>query len=314
MKSLDKIIENASLIAIGGHVRPDGDCIGSLTAVKEYVNINYPDKLVDCFVEEVPDALTFLVKEDFRVRKNNAKPYDLFITLDCADRERLGETVDIFDQAEKTVCIDHHISNIGFADENIISADTGSTCELLCSLLDFNKLNQHAAVCLYTGIIHDTGVLQYSNTTPDTLRTVARLLEFRFDFSEIIEKSFYSKTYVQNKLLGFALTKSRLELGNKCMISAVSLDERDALGAKDDDFEGIVNQLRLTEECALAVLMHEIKPDVWRVSMRSKREVDLIPIARANDGGGHTVAAGCTIYGTETEAYEKLLKDIEENL
>ncbi len=312
MKNLKAVIEAASSIALGGHVRPDGDCIGALAAVKEYIRINYQGKTVDCFVENVPAALAFLTEEDFLCRKH-AGNYDLFIALDCADSKRLGAAESVFDAAAARVCIDHHISNPGYAQMNIIDGAISSTCELLCTLMDFSKMNQKTAVSLYTGIIHDTGVLQYSNTKPQTLKTVAALLEFDIPFSEIIEKSFYSKTYVQNLLLGLSLSKSRLVLENNCIISMVSMEEQAQIGAADEDFEGIVSQLRLTEECQMAVLMHESKAGEWRVSMRSKGKIDLIPIAAANGGGGHRVAAGCTMYGTAAVVYEKLLKDIEEN-
>lgn len=314
MKKLSEVLNGVKTIALGGHVRPDGDCIGSLTATYKYINKNYPDILVDCFIEGIPADLEFLLPGGFNDKKYDKDCYDLFIALDAADKQRLDTSIDIFDKARKTVCIDHHSSNDGYADINVIEPKTGSASEVLFELLDFDKINESIAMSIYTGMVHDTGVFQYSNTSSNTLRIAAKLIEFGFDFSSIIEDSFYSKTFIQNKLLGYCLGKAKLVLDNRCIISMVSIDEYVKLGAKNNDFEGIVSQLRNTREPDIAVLVSENEPGKWKASMRSKGKVNLIPIAAENGGGGHILAAGCTLFGNEQEVYEKILKDIKNNL
>ena len=314
MKKLNEVLEGVKSIALGGHVRPDGDCIGSLTACYKYINKNYPEIIVDCFIEGIPTDLEFLLPEGFKEKKYSGERYDLFIALDAADKERLDTAIEVFDKASKTVCIDHHSSNDGYADVNVIEAKTGSASEVLFELLDFDKIDKSIAMSIYTGMVHDTGVFQYSNTSSRTLNIAAELIKFGFDFSAIIEDSFYSKTFIQNKLLGYCLGKAQLELENRCIISQVSIDEYEKLGAKSSDFEGIVSQLRNTREPDIAVLLSENEPGIWKASMRSKGKVNLIPIAAENGGGGHILAAGCTLFGNEQEVYEKILKDIENNL
>lgn len=314
MKKLSEVLDGVKTIALGGHVRPDGDCIGSLTATYKYINKNYPDIIVDCFIDAIPEDLKFLLPEGFLEKKYDGENYDLFIALDAADKQRLDIAIEVFDKADKTVCIDHHRSNDGYADINVIEPKTGSASEVLFELLDFDKINESIAMSIYTGMVHDTGVFQYSNTSSKTLKIAAKLIEFGFDFSSIIEDSFYSKTFMQNKLLGYCLQKAVLELDKRCIISIVSEKEYLGIGAKSSDFEGIVSQLRNTREPDIAVLLYENESGKWKASMRSKGKVNLIPIAAENGGGGHILAAGCTLFGNEQEVYEKILKDIKNNL
>lgn len=314
MKKLNEVLEGVKTIALGGHVRPDGDCIGSMSACYKYISRNYPEIIVDSYIEGIPFDLEFLLPEGFKEKKYSGESYDLFIALDAADKERLDTAVSVFDKAEKTVCIDHHSSNPAYADINVIEAKTGSASEVLFELLDFDKIDESIAMSIYTGMVHDTGVFQYSNTSPRTLNIAAELIKFGFNFSAIIEDSFYSKTFIQNKLLGYCLDKANLVLDNRCIISQVSIDEYVKLGAKSNDFEGIVSQLRNTRESDIAVLLSENEPGIWKASMRSKGKVNLIPIASANGGGGHILAAGCTLYGNDQEVYEKILMDIKNNL
>lgn len=310
MKNLDEVLTGVRTIAIGGHVNPDGDCIGSLTAVYKYISLKYPNILIDCFLEAVPRELEFLLPEGFLSVKNESEKYDLFIALDAAEKNRMGFAQKAFDNSLHTICIDHHSSNPAFADINVIKPEVGSASEVLYELLDSEYINEDIAVSLYTGMAHDTGVFQYSNTSPRTLSIAAELIKYGFDFSKIIEDSFYAKTFVQNKLLGYALGKAKLELDDRCIISAVSIAEYEKLGAKSSDFEGVVSQLRYTEGVDLAVLLYEKTPGEWKGSLRSKGRVNLIPIVTINNGGGHVLAAGCTLFGTEEEVYKKLLNDI----
>lgn len=314
MKKLDELILNAKTIALGGHVRPDGDCIGSMTAMYKYIKKFNPEICVDSFCDKIPGDLMFMVPEDFLIRGNASDEYDLFIALDAADKERLGCAEMYFDKAKFTLCIDHHKSNDGYADINIIEPLTGSASEVLFTLMDEEKIDKDIAVSVYTGMAHDTGVFQYSNTSPDTMRIAARMMEYGIEFSSIIEDSFYSKSFIQNKLLGYCLGKSELILDSHCIITVVSIAEYEALGATNNDFEGIVSQLRNTREPEIAVVLYETEPDVWKASLRSKGRVNLIPITQANGGGGHILAAGCTLHGDEKSVYAKIVSDIKNNL
>ena len=170
-----KRIEEAHTIAIGGHVRPDGDCTGSCMGMYNYLRENYPEKTVDVYLEEIPEAYKFLQgtkKIQHEIPGN--KSYDLFLCLDCGDQGRLGFSAPLFEQAAHTFCIDHHISNQSFAEENHIKPEASSTSELVYHLLNEDKISVSTAEALYLGIVHDTGVFQYSCTAPSTMRAAAR--------------------------------------------------------------------------------------------------------------------------------------------
>ena len=176
MKFIEKI-EGADTIAIGGHVRPDGDCVGSCMGLFGYLADHYPEKKVCVYLEEIPEAFDYLKIDEAMSEK--ADKYDLFIALDCGSIDRLGEAQEIFEKAVYTVCVDHHISNTNFAKENIVKANASSTCEILCELLPMDKIGTFSAIAFYTGIIHDTGVFKHSNTSKKTMETAGYLVEKR---------------------------------------------------------------------------------------------------------------------------------------
>lgn len=137
MSQLLSAIEKAETIAIGGHVRPDGDCIGSCMGLFRYIKKNYPDKQVCVYVEEIPDAFDYLKEEDAFCEKPS---YDLFISLDCGDEERLGDAQKVMEKTPYVLNIDHHITNTKFGNENVVK-EASSTCEILYGLMEEEKLD-----------------------------------------------------------------------------------------------------------------------------------------------------------------------------
>ena len=122
--------------------------------------------------------------------------------LDCGDKERLGFSKALFEHAKETFCVDHHISNLAFADQNYIFPEASSTSELVYRLLDLEKITKETAECLYLGIVHDTGVFQYSCTAPETMEVAANLMRKGINASEIIEKTFYERRLLRTRFWG----------------------------------------------------------------------------------------------------------------
>ena len=141
---LNKVLENVSTIAIGGHVRPDGDCVGSCVGLGQYIRENYSDKTVDIYLKDIPESFHFLKGTETILESvdDEEKVYDLFISLDCGDTDRLEYSKTLFNKAKHTFCVDHHISNIGFADVNHIVPEASSTSELVYGLLDEAKISK----------------------------------------------------------------------------------------------------------------------------------------------------------------------------
>lgn len=299
-------IAKADTVAIGGHVRPDGDCVGSCLALYNYMLDNF-GMAPDVYLEPIPESYQRVrgfdkVISDF----SEDKSYDLFIVFDCSEKGRLGDAVKYFEQAKHTVCIDHHINQGTFADENQILSEASSASEVLYDFLDPDKISLETADCLYMGMMCDTGCFKYSCTSEKTMRIAGRLISIGVNTSKMMDEIFYQKTYKQNLLLGRCLLNSHLELDGKCIMCSVPLSLLDEYEAASSDLEGIIDQMRLTKGVEVAVLMTENKEGQWKLSLRSCEYVDVQKIVSVYGGGGHVHAAGATV----ADAQEVITKDL----
>lgn len=306
-------IRGAETIGISGHIRPDGDCIGSCMALYLYLKKWMPEAEVCVYLEQ-PSEVFRTIERICEVRtEREEKKFDVFFALDC-ENSRLGFAEPMFLEAGKKINIDHHISNKGCGDVNYIDASAGSASELVYDLLDKEKMDREIAKAVYIGMIHDTGVFQYSNTSPKALRIAADLLEYGFDFSKLIEKTFYEKTYLQNQILGRALLESILLLDGRCIVSAVDKKLMEFYNVTPKDLDGIVSQLKNCKGVECAVFMYQTGVLEYKVSMRSADNVDVAEIAAFFGGGGHKRAAGCTMSGTFHDVINNLSLHIEKQL
>ena len=320
MDKMRKIIEevrDAGSIAIGGHIRPDGDCIGSVMGLYLYLKKMLPDTQIDVYLEkpsEIFDCISHIedLQSDFD-HVDMHKIYDVFIVLDCAD-DRLGEIRPLYQNARKKINIDHHISNPGCGDLRIVEPERSSTAELLYELMEETAVDTEIAKALYIGIIHDTGVLRYSNTSPRTLQIVAELIKFGFDFSELIQKTFYEKTYVQTQIMGRAILESVRFMHDRCIVSMVSRRMMEFYQVTPKDLDGIVNHLLAVKGVDCAIFMYETGTLEYKISMRSNGQVDVASVAMRFGGGGHVRAAGCTMNGTYHDNINNLAIWIAEQL
>jgi len=314
-RKLMELAEAAGTIAIVGHVRPDGDCVGSCLAVCNYITEQYPEKTVDVYLETPPAKFSYL-KQFERICSDpeTGKQYDLCICLDSGDRERLGKNVVYLDTAKTSICIDHHITNQGYAAANFVKADASATCELLYDFLDEEKISRDVAECIYTGILHDTNVFKNSNTTERTMQVAGAMMAKGINFSRIIDESFYKKTYVQNQIMGRAVLESVLFLDGKCIFSVVRKQDMDFYGVEASDLDGIVDQLRITDGVEVAIFLHETENHVYKVSMRSNSFVNVSKVASYFGGGGHVRAAGCTMSGSVHDVINNLSAQIDKQI
>lgn len=315
MEKLDSFLTDVKTVGIAGHVKPDGDCAGSCLAVYNYICRYYPQIETDLYLEPIPEVFRFLRNSD-KIDSEFAKKikYGLFIALDCADARRLGKAAPYFKDAVHTLCVDHHISNESFADTNYIRPDASSTCELVYGMMEPDRITREIAECIYVGLVHDTGVFQYSCTSAETMGIAGRLMESGIDFPKIVEETFYEKTYEQNRMLGAALLKSRLHLGGKVVSSTVTRREMEEFGVSPVHLDGIVSQLRVTKGVEAAIFLYESGPNAYKASMRSKGKIDVAAIASAFGGGGHVRAAGALMSGTGDEVLANLLNKMEQQL
>lgn len=315
-KKIATELENSTSVAIAGHIRPDGDCVGSCMGMYLYIKENYPQiRDVTVYLEPVGGSYDMIPDMDKIVSDfSEDKVYDLCIALDSGDTGRLGGAAKYLESAKRTVCIDHHISNRGYADINHIVPGASSTCELLYQLMEPEKISASVATALYMGIVNDTGVFQYSSTSPETMRIAADLMEKGIDFTRIVEETFFEKSYLQNQILGRALLESILLLDGKCIISAIKQKDMEFYGVTPMDLDGISSQLRNTKGVEVAIFLYESGVQEYKVSMRSSHIVDVSKIAVYFGGGGHVRAAGCTMQGSIYDVVNNLTKHIEKQL
>lgn len=307
-------LNNVHKLGITGHVRPDGDCVGSCMGLYLYMRDNFPEIETHVYMENVNGKFDYIEDIDKAEEKVNDTDFDLFVAIDLTDMDRMAVAAEEFAKTENTLCIDHHISNAKFAGVNHVLPKASSACEVLYDMLDEDKISKAVATALYTGMIHDSGVFKYESTTEHTMNIAGKLMSMGVEFPTIIDEGFYEKTYVQNQILGRALLESILLLNGKCIFSAVSAQEMEFYGVSPKEMGGIVEQLRLTAGVDCAIFMYETEPFEYKVSLRSKKYVDCNAIAGYFGGGGHIRAAGCTLRGTTHDVVNNLLIHIEKML
>lgn len=310
-------VQGAQTIGISGHIRPDGDCVGAVMGMYLYLIKVCPTAKIQVMLEKPSEVFNCIsgidqISSDFRPITDE---FDVFIALDTVNT-RMGGAEQFFDHAKKRINIDHHISNAdGCGDVNYVVPEASSTSELVYDVIAGKEsMDEEIAKALYIGIVHDTGVFQYSNTSVKTMGIVTELISFGFNFTELIEKTYYEKTYVQNQILGRALLESKLFMDGKCVVSMVDKKTMAFYQAASYDLDGIVNQLRNTKGVECAIFMYETDAFQYKVSLRSSGKVDVSAVASFFGGGGHKKAAGVTMSGTFHDIVNNLSAQIAKQL
>ncbi len=315
MNTFMEMISEAQTIAILGHTSPDGDCVGSCLGLYNYMIEHFPHKEVQVYLEEFSPDFMFLngaskVKHDSADRKS----YYLAISLDCGDTMRHGEFGKYFQEAEKTICVDHHVSNKGFGDFCMVDCHASSTAEAVYKLLEDTSLSKNCAEALYLGIVHDTGVFKHNCTSQTTMEIAGRLIACGARSDYVIDHTFYNKTFTQNKLLGRALSNARLYAGGRIIAALLTLEDFNDCGAAKLDTDGIVDQLIVTEGVEAAIFVYQIDKKLFKYSMRSHGNINVSTIACSLGGGGHVRAAGAQVEAPYDETLKEILKGMEQQL
>ena len=309
-------IGNAESVAIAGHIRPDGDCISSTLALRGYLKNAKPELKITVFTQDNPPTIFSYLDgyDSMNLTYSPREKYDVFVALDVSSLDRLGDSLWFFENAYKTICVDHHETNPGLADVNEIRPRASSTCEVLFDLFEKRYIDDKVAESLFTGIVHDSGVFQYSNMSRKSFNIVGELVEYDFDGPKIIQDTFYVKTYVQNQILGRALLESILFMDGKCIVSMVDRKMMEFYNVQPKHLEGIVNQLKNTRGVEVAIFMYEMGTQRYKVSMRSNGLVNVAKVTAVYGGGGHERAAGVEMNGTYYDIINALSREIEKQM
>jgi len=306
-------INNSTNIALIAHIMPDGDTLGSCVALKRVLEII--GKKVDSYCQDpIPDVYNFLEgTREFKIPDEHVIQYDLVISVDCSDKDRLGYLCSVlFDKAVKTMNIDHHISNTMYADINIVDSNASATGELIYELILESGAEPRGeiAAALYTAISTDTGSFCYSNTTSRTHYIIAKLLEYGVEVDRLSTILFKQHSLAWTRLLGKALNTLEMHLNGKVSVIQISKEMIDEVAAREEDTSGIINYAKDIEGVEVAILLKEGK-DAVKVGLRSQSMIDVSEIARQFGGGGHVRAAGCSIEASLEKARELILESVK---
>lgn len=311
-EKIENYLDDVKCLAIGGHIQPDGDCIGAVFGLYAYIRKNYPEIAATLYLETVPERFRYLrYIENVASEPDEEAVYDLYIQLDSGSEDRMGSFAKCFQNSKRTISIDHHISNTKYADVNIVYPEKSSASELLFEMLDCDKIDVDVASAIYTGIVCDSGAFKYPNTTARTMEIAGILMEKGIPFTKIADDAFYSRTFVQNQILGRALMESIVFFDGKCIVSVIRRSTMKFYEIENSDLEGIVENLRTTKGIECAIFMYEIGELEYKVSMRSNEIVDVSKIAEYFGGGGHVRAAGFTLHGSMHDVINNISQQIE---
>ncbi len=302
------ILKNSDNILLLSHAHPDGDTLGSATALAHALTAMGKRVKVSCS-DPIPKDFSFM----FEGFSDNEFEPELIASIDVADIKLLGKEFEGRYQGRIRLCIDHHGSNLMYADKVWLEADSASTAEMIYLLLkEMNaEITPLIASCLFTGVSTDTGCFRFSNTTVRTFEIAAALSALGADTYNIIQVFFETKTKTYAALERLALDSMRLYFSDRCALICVTQDMYKKSGSSESETDRLANLPRQIEGVLVGVTMRELKDGNFKASVRTHGDIDASSICKRLGGGGHAGAAGCTLYGTKQQAINSLLKEIQ---
>jgi phosphoesterase RecJ-like protein len=306
-------IGQADEIALGCHVGPDGDALGSMIGFG-MAAVNAGKKVIAGFGSpfSVPSNLAFLplgllvAPDDFP-----ASP-ELMVVFDAGSQERLAELGSAAGDAGRLIVVDHHVTNVGFGDIALVDPAAAASAVIVVRLLDTLgwPITADIATCLHTALVTDTGRFQYANTSPDTLLLAARLVEAGARPEQISQKVYEEAPFGYIKAAGAALSRATLDADLSMVSTVVTQEDLDEAGIDWGDIDNLINTLRLAEEADVAVLA-KVSDSQVKLSLRSRGGTDVGSLAAELGGGGHRLASGFTFAGQAESALDEIRKRIE---
>jgi phosphoesterase RecJ-like protein len=291
-------------IAIIGHARPDGDCIGSQVALARVLAARGHD-VICVNPDPVPRRLRFLVAGVTFTRTDDvvATTADrAAIFVDCADHARGGERLKAH-YPEPVAMIDHHISNVGYALANLMDSTSAATCEILAGLFFDNHLpvDPQTAQALFTGILTDTGQFRFSSTSRRCFLLAGELVACGARPADAGFELYERETVGKMRLMQHYLASLRLECGGRVCIGTLAPDVFEATGSTGEDTEGLVDYARSIDGVDVGVLIEQRADGTVKASLRAKEPAFRVDLVAAQfNGGGHACAAGLNLKaGTE---------------
>ena len=318
-KIIDRILEvvrASRTFCVVGHVRPDGDCVGSQLGLT--LALQAEGKQVVCWNEDpLPQKYRFLDPDGLIQKPRRGQKFDCVIATDSASCERLGIISHCILHRKKFINIDHHESNTRYGDLNWVSAREPSTGELIFRLLKIARwpITRQIADCLFTAVSTDTGSFQYPSTRPGTYHVAGELVARGADLARICDEVYQSYPLSRARLLKHVYSHFHLTQDNQIAYFWLKNADFARTGADSADSEGLIDHIRAIEPVVVACVFEEVEPELTRVSLRSKSDrVNVNEIAAQFGGGGHPAAAGARITGKPLSAQRRVIAAIKKAL
>ena len=308
-----RLIHQKERFVVVGHVNPDGDCLGSICAMK--LGLKQLGKTVLAVVPDgIPELYTYHPGDDETLRElpSNLGEY-VAVVDDCENLGRTGALAEKLTECDSILEIDHHPgTDARDADIGVIDPESASTGEIVFALLRECgvRIGPDIAECVMTAVMTDTGAFRFANVKADTLRHAADLVDAGANVTDVAQKVYESRSISTLRLLGMSMSTLTTALDGRVVYAMVTRKMIEESGASVAETEGLVNYVRSVRDVEVAILFREDDDAVTKVSLRSKNGGDISLIARSFGGGGHRMAAGCTLMLPIGEAIETILDDV----
>lgn len=318
IKAIEDEIRKSKVIGIFSHQNADGDALGSIFVMQSI--LNRLGKITYLYTDTpyFPENLSFLNSQKYINKKRDIK-FDLVISLDCSNLERLGEFVDLYKTCDNTINIDHHQDNTNFAKLNYVIGGASSNCEILFGMLSNFKntlsifpLTKRECEFMLVGILTDSARFKYSSTSANTLLVASKLLEMgRININELVTPLFDEISFEKYNVNKLAYQNTTFYEGNKLAITLITNKEYREINA-DYSYAKDVSQYVLAVNTIIAcAIISEDDRGNFHISFRSKGDIDVSKCAMVFGGGGHVNASGCKLRGKPDDVKNKVLNALK---
>ncbi|HCJ01621.1 MAG TPA: hypothetical protein DHV31_01885 [Clostridiales bacterium] len=311
-----KLLKSAKIIALFSHINPDCDTIGSTLALRAF--LQKAGKTVSCFCDgELKFDMGDLYSAEAINQDAELSSYDLTIAVDCAAEDRIGKYVTLFKKGRKTLCVDHHLQDRSYAMYNCIDPHSGATAELIWLIIkeyDLTFMDVNIASLLYTALVTDTGNFGFSNTGVRTLEIASSLLQYGIPNADISYKHFREIPFDTFKLKARVLSKAQFFEQNRIGILTFTKEDFVATGTSSANTSNLVNEIVNVAGVDIAVSITEVRPNGYKISVRTQGNVDANAIASVFGGGGHKNASGFMVNGFYGNVLDDILKACKDHL
>ena len=310
LRQTAKFLKQHDDFVILTHASPDGDTLGAAYAL--YYGLKEIGKIASVICPDIiPKKYDYFVSNTDHVEKDRAT----VIAVDVADKRLLGSLEDEFGSVVR-LSIDHHISNVGFAENLYLDASASATSEIIFELLSLMRvnINDTTAKALYTGIVTDTGCFKYANVTAKTHIIASKLYEYNIDAVEINRIMFDTKSKKLLELERMVLDTAEYHFDSKCIVLTVTEEMQKKTGCSGPDLEGIAVISRSVEGVLVGVTIKQTDTAEFKISVRTYDPLNASEICNRLGGGGHKGAAGATVKGTLSDVKSQILASVKQSL